>query len=216
MILMAPSLLSADFAKLGADCDRMQAAGADIWHFDVMDGMFVPNISFGIPVLKSLNQYTDLPIDAHLMIEAPHRYIKQFAEAGADYITIHVEAEENPAETLKEIRKYGVIPSISVKPGTPAEAIFPYLELCGMVLVMSVEPGFGGQSFMPVALPKIEALRKESERLGLDMRIQVDGGIDAVTGKQVIEAGADVLVAGSALFKSENPKEFIDYMKNLG
>jgi len=214
-IIVAPSLLSADFSKLGADCDRMEKAGSGIFHFDVMDGMFVPNISFGIPVLKSLNKYTDVPMDVHLMIEEPHRYIKQFADAGADYITIHVEAESDVPGTLDLIKECGAIPSISVKPGTPAEAVFPYLDKVGMVLVMSVEPGFGGQSFMPVSLPKIKAFREEADRRGLELDIEVDGGIDRETAKLVIEAGANVLVAGSALFGSDDPAGFIGHVKSL-
>lgn len=208
-ILVAPSLLSADFAHLGADCDRMARAGAKLFHFDVMDGAFVPNISFGIPVLKSLNAYTDVTMDVHLMIEEPHRYIREFAKAGADYITIHVEAESDIPGTLALIRECGAIPAISVKPGTPVEAIDPYLTEVGMVLVMSVEPGFGGQSFMPVSIPKIEALRQRAAERGLDYRIEVDGGINLETAKLVTQAGADTLVAGSALFKADDPAAFI-------
>jgi ribulose-phosphate 3-epimerase len=216
MIQVAPSILSANFARLGEDCDAIRAAGADILHFDVMDGMFVPNISFGIPVLKDLNNHTDMPIDVHLMIEEPHRYIEQFAKSGADYITIHVEAESDIEGTLKKIADFGVIPAISVKPGTPAEAVFPYLEQVGMILVMSVEPGFGGQSFMPVAIDKVRALREECNRRGLtEMLIEVDGGINLETGKLVVDAGADVLVAGSALFNAENPAQIIEEFKKM-
>lgn len=217
MIQIAPSLLSANFNHMGRDVSTMRNAGADLLHFDVMDGMFVPNISFGLPVLSSLDSETDMPIDVHLMVVEPHRYIERFAKAGADYITIHVEAESCIGQTLKAIRDAGAIPSISVKPNTPAKAIFPYLDQVGMVLVMSVEPGFGGQSFMPVALKKIEEIRRQADLLGLDgLHIEVDGGIDRTTGRQVIDAGADILVAGSALFKAEDPAAFIRDLKEYG
>lgn len=215
MIMIAPSILSADFARLGEDCESTRRAGADILHFDVMDGMFVPNISFGIPVLDSLNRYTDMPIDVHLMIENPKRYVERFAAAGADYITIHVEAEPEVEQTLKMIRSAGAKPSICIKPNTPASDIFKYLPLCDMVLVMSVEPGFGGQSFMPSALGKITDIRRECDKLGFkNMHIEVDGGINADTGRQVIDAGADVLVAGSALFKAADRAAFVNDLKS--
>lgn len=214
MIQIAPSLLSANFNHMGRDVDTMQKAGADLLHFDVMDGMFVPNISFGLPVLSSLDSETDMPIDVHLMIVEPHRYVERFAKAGADYITIHVEAESRIQETLRIIRECGAIPAISVKPNTPVKAIEPYLDQVGMVLVMSVEPGFGGQSFMPVALKKIEQIRHIADRQGhSSLHIEVDGGIDRTTGRQVIDAGADILVAGSALFKAEDPANFVRDLK---
>ena len=216
MIKVSPSMLACDFTKYGQEIEKITKAGAEYVHLDVMDGVFVPNISFGIPVLKDLNKYTDMPIDVHLMIEEPHRYIKQFAENGADYITIHVEAESDIDGTLDTIKSYGVIPALSVKPNTPAEAVFPYLEKLGMILVMSVEPGFGGQSFMPSAIEKVRILREECNRRGLtDMLIEVDGGINLETGKLVVDAGADVLVAGSSLFGATDPKQMIADFKNL-
>ena len=214
MIQIAPSLLSANFNHMGRDVDTMCKAGADLLHFDVMDGMFVPNISFGLPVLSSLDSETDMPIDVHLMIVEPHRYVERFAKAGADYITIHVEAESRIQETLRTIRECGAIPAISIKPNTPVKAIEPYLDQVGMVLVMSVEPGFGGQSFMPVALKKIEQIRRLADQQGhSSLHIEVDGGIDRTTGRQVIDAGADILVAGSALFKAEDPAGFVRDLK---
>ena len=217
MIQIAPSLLSANFNRLGQDVAAMKQAGTDLLHFDVMDGMFVPNISFGLPVLSSLRSETDMPIDVHLMIEEPHRYVERFAKAGADIITIHVEAESCIESTLRAIAGSGAVPAISVKPNTPAKAIFPYLDLVGMVLVMSVEPGFGGQSFMPVALDKIAEIRRQAESIGKhDLHIEVDGGIDLTTGRQVIDAGADILVAGSALFHSDDPAGFTRELKQYG
>ncbi len=217
MIQIAPSLLSANFNHMGRDVTTMQKAGADLLHFDVMDGMFVPNISFGLPVLSSLDSETDMPIDVHLMIVEPHRYVERFAKAGADYITIHVEAETRIRETLRIIKECGAIPAISVKPNTPVKAIAPYLEMVDMVLVMSVEPGFGGQSFMPIALEKISEIRRMADGLGrTDLHIEVDGGIDCNTGRQVIDAGADILVAGSALFKAQDPAAFVKDLKEYG
>lgn len=209
MILISPSLLSADFGALGADAQRMEQAGADWLHYDVMDGHFVPNISVGIPVLKSLKSYASVPLDVHLMISEPLRYIADFAKAGADIITFHVESDSDPVETIKAIREAGCKPSISVKPGTPAEAIFPYLELVDMVLVMTVEPGFGGQSFMADQMPKVAALRRMIDEINPGCELEVDGGIDEHTAREAKAAGADVLVAGSAVFKHRDRAEII-------
>ena len=195
-IRIAPSILSADFAALGEDCKRMQEAGAEILHLDVMDGHFVPNISFGPPVIASLREQNEMFFDVHLMIEHPIRYIDAFKKAGAEGITFHLECQDDVEETLAALEKAGVKKAISLKPGTPAEAVYPYLDRLDMVLVMTVEPGFGGQSFMADMLPKIRAIREKAPHIDL----QVDGGISAQTAPLVTEAGANVLVAGSALF----------------
>ena len=215
MILISPSLLSADFGALGADAQRMEQAGADWLHYDVMDGHFVPNISVGIPVLKSLKRYASVPLDVHLMISEPLKYIADFAKAGADIITFHVESDSDPVETIKAIREAGCKPSISVKPGTPAEAIFPYLELVDMVLVMTVEPGFGGQSFMADMMPKVAQIRAWIDERGLACELEVDGGVNPETARICVEAGANVLVAGSALFKAPDTAAFIDQLHQL-
>ena len=207
MILISPSLLSADFGALGADAQRMEQAGADWLHYDVMDGHFVPNISVGIPVLKSLKRYASVPLDVHLMISEPLKYIADFAKAGADIITFHVESDSDPVETIKAIREAGCKPSISVKPGTPAEAIFPYLELVDMVLVMTVEPGFGGQSFMADMMEKTSRLRTILDEVNPDCLIEVDGGIKVNNVKTVLDAGADTIVAGSAVLGGDDAME---------
>lgn len=209
MILISPSLLSADFGALGAEAKRMEQAGADWLHYDVMDGHFVPNISIGIPVLKSLKSYASIPIDVHLMISEPLKYIGDFAKAGADIITFHVESDSDPVETIKAIREAGCKPSISVKPGTPAEAIFPYLELVDMVLVMTVEPGFGGQSFMADMMPKARAIRDEITKRGLDVMVEVDGGISEKNAALCAENGIDVLVSGSTIFGASDATAMI-------
>ena len=202
MIKIAPSLLSADFTKLGDEI--ISVSSADYLHFDVMDGIFVPNISIGLPVLSSVRKTTDMALDAHLMIAAPARYTARFAQAGADIVVFHVEAEtgENILAAIGELHKLGKKAGLSIKPGTPAEALQPYIETLDLVLVMTVEPGFGGQEFIAAALPKIQELRHEIDRRGLVCEIEVDGGINPETAKLCIDAGANVLVAGSDIFKS--------------
>lgn len=203
MIKVSPSLLACDFSRLGEEAAACHEAGAEMIHIDVMDGHFVPNITLGAPVIKSLRKCTPAVFDVHLMISDPYKYISDFHSAGADMITFHLESDSNPSETVSLIKSLGMKAGIALKPATPAEAVFPYLRDIDMVLVMTVEPGFGGQSFMENQLPKIEAVRSECERLGIPMAIQVDGGIAADTAPLVKKAGADVLVAGSFVFKGD-------------
>lgn len=207
-------MLTADFLTLKDDIKRLEDAGTDMLHLDVMDGIFVPNISFGVPVIKSIKKHTSLPLDVHLMIDRPHRYIKQFAEV-ADYLGFHYEAGSDVAETLKEIRNLGCKACLTIKPCTEPQEIFEYLPLCDMVLVMSVEPGFGGQKFMPQALEKLSVLRKEITKRGLDIMLEVDGGINAETAPLAVNAGADVLVAGNYIFSAENMKATVEAIKKL-
>lgn len=202
MVKIAPSILSADFTRLGEEIRSIQ--DADYLHFDVMDGIFVPNISIGIPVLESVRKTTDMTLDVHLMITKPIRFVSSFIDAGADIVVLHAEADtpDNTAEALKTIRRRGKKAGLSLKPKTPADSLLPFWESLDLVLVMTVEPGFGGQKFMSDQLPKIAALRQTVDRLGLNCEIEVDGGINCDTAKLCMDAGADVLVAGSYIFKA--------------
>ena len=213
MIKISPSILAGDFARLGEAAQLCERSGADWLHIDVMDGHFVPNITIGAPVVKCLRKAAGLFFDVHLMISEPDRYIPDFAAAGADLITVHAESDGDTEKTVDLIRSLGVKAAVALKPATPAETVFPYLDKLDMVLVMTVEPGFGGQSFMADQLPKIAAIRAECEKRGLDTDIQVDGGITDKTAPPVIEAGANVLVAGSYLFKAADMAEAIDRLR---
>ncbi len=214
MVKISPSVLTADFLTLGDSIKKLEDAGVDMLHLDVMDGIFVPNISFGNPVIKSIKAHTNLPLDVHLMIDRPHRYIEEFAKY-ADLLGFHYEAGSDNAELLKKIRELGCKSCITIKPATAPEEIFPLLPLCDMVLVMSVEPGFGGQKFMPAALDKIKAIKAECERQGLNIDIEVDGGINAETAPLAVAAGANVLVAGNFLFSAEDMGARVKEIKAL-
>ena len=215
MIKLSPSILSADFVNLERDIRALGPQGADYVHVDVMDGLFVPNITIGIPVTAAIKKISPLPLDVHLMIDRPIRYVDDFCKAGADLLTLHVEADssENTLAALKRIRELGVRPAVSVKPKTPAEAVLPFLELCDLILVMTVEPGFGGQSFMADMMPKLKTIRAWIDERNPGCELEVDGGVNAVTGRLCVENGADVLVAGSAWFKNPDPAAFCRALK---
>ena len=208
---ISPSILSADFVNLERDIRALGDAGADYVHIDVMDGLFVPNISIGIPVVAAIRRITDLPLDVHLMIDRPVRYVERFCQAGADILTVHVEAdtEENTLEALRKIKACGVRPAICVKPKTPAEAVLPFIDLCSLILVMTVEPGFGGQSFMADMMPKVAQIRKYIDERNPSCELEVDGGVNEQTGRVCKDAGANVLVAGSAYFKAADKPAFV-------
>ena len=208
---ISPSILSADFVNLERDIRALGDAGADYVHIDVMDGLFVPNISIGIPVVAAIRRITDLPLDVHLMIDRPVRYVERFCQAGADILTVHVEAdtEENTLEALRKIKDCGVRPAICVKPKTPAEAVLPFIDLCSLILVMTVEPGFGGQSFMADMMPKVAQIRRYIDERNPSCELEVDGGVNEQTGRVCKDAGANVLVAGSAYFKAADKPAFV-------
>ncbi len=217
MSKVAPSILSADFMELGRDIGAIEKSGADYVHFDVMDGQFVPNLSFGLPVLQGVRGATKLPLDVHLMIDRPVRYVERFCDAGADIVTVHVEAdsETQTRRALELVRAKGKRAAVCLKPATPAEAVLPFLELCSLVLVMTVEPGFGGQSFMEDMMPKVASIRGYITEKGLDCELEVDGGIGLETAPVCARAGADVFVAGSAFFKAEDQAAFVGRLQTL-
>lgn len=215
MIQVSPSILSADFANLEKEITVITRSGADFVHVDVMDGQFVPNISVGIPVVAALSRISPLPLDVHLMIDRPGRYVEDFCKAGAGILTVHLEADtpENIREALVNIRRFGVRAALSIKPATPAEAVLPYLSLCDMILVMTVEPGFSGQKFMADMMPKVASVAGYIRDLGRSCLLEVDGGVSAATCQVCKDNGADLLVAGSAFFKSEDRAAFVRTLK---
>lgn len=215
MNILSPSILSADFCRLGEEIKAVTDLGVGYIHIDVMDGIFVPSISYGIPVIKSIRRITDAVFDVHLMISEPARYIKEFAESGADIITVHAEACKDITETIRIIKETGVKAAVAINPETPVERLIPYLENIDMALVMSVHPGFGGQKFIPNVLDKVRIVRNHCMENGIDIDIQIDGGINLDNVREVIDAGANVVVAGSSIYNgspAENTKKFLKLM----
>ena len=213
MVKISPSVLAADLSRLADEVSDIERAGADMVHLDVMDGAFVTNISFGLPVIECLRKHTDMIFDVHIMIADPEAYAERFIDAGADILTFHYEASKDPLALLKTIRAKGAKASVSIKPATDVEVLYDLLPFCDMVLVMTVEPGYGGQKFMPDMLQKVRKLRAEAERRGLDIDIQVDGGINADNAPDAVAAGANVLVAGSSVFKFDDRRAAIDALR---
>ena len=215
MNILSPSILSADFWKLGEDIKAVEQAGVPYLHIDVMDGLFVPSISYGMPVLQCIRPHTELFLDVHLMIQEPERYVEEFAACGADLVNFHIEATKDVKGTIELIRGTGKKVGITIKPGTSVDELLPYLELVDMVLIMTVEPGFGGQKLIPECLDKVKELRRIVEERGLTLDIEVDGGISAENVELALDAGANVIVAGSAVFKNDigvNVKNFLQKM----
>ena len=213
MIKISPSMLASDLARMADEAKNVADAGADMIHLDVMDGVFVPNFSFGLPVIECLRKHTDIFFDVHLMIINPDKYIERFIDSGADMITFHLEAANDIDECIRLIKSRGKRVGISIKPKTPIESVFPYLESCDMVLVMTVEPGFGGQTLIPECLSKVRALKNEIDRRGLLVDIQVDGGINPETAKLARESGANVIVAGSSVFRESDKVKAINDLR---
>lgn len=211
--IVSASLLAADFTDLKSEIKRTEKAGTDMLHLDVMDGLFVTNLSFGMPVIAALRPLTGMTFDTHLMTKEPHRLIEASAKSGSDYITFHIESDSDTEQTIKLIKSFGVKAGLSVKPKTPIENVFPYLNDLDLVLIMTVEPGYGGQSFMEDMLPKMSKLKAECERIGKEILIEVDGGVNDKTGALCKAAGANALVAGTYLYRSENFKERVELLK---
>lgn len=215
MVKFSPSILTADFVHLGDAIAELDNAKTDMFHLDVMDGLFVPNISIGIPVVDSIRKATNTVLDVHLMIDRPHRYIEQFAKAGADIIGFHIEAGSDVKETIELIHSFGKKACLTIKPKTPASEVFEYLYMLDMVLVMSVEPGFGGQKFIPESLDKIKEIRQQADLLGMDIDIEVDGGINLETAPLAVKAGANVLVTGNVLFSADDKAERLAQLRKV-
>jgi ribulose-phosphate 3-epimerase len=212
MTQIAPSMLAADFLHLEKDVELVNQY-ADLFHLDIMDGIFVPNISYGFPVVEAIAKKATKPMDAHLMIVKPENYVERFAKVGVQMLSFHVNATENPGEVLDQIKALGMKPGLAINPDFPVEALFPYLEKCDFLLIMSVFAGFGGQKFIEDTYERVRTLKAEIDRRGLGCHIQVDGGVSAANAKQLVECGADILVAGSAVFKAEDPAAVIAAMK---